>query len=518
MNPILRESRQEAYDVVVIGAGIGGLSAAALLAKAGKTVLLVERHDRPGGYAHGFSRRRYRFDAGVHLVSGCARAGYRGGSVISKITQALGAEPESLFLPVTAYARACYPELEVSLHSGEESFIAGLAEQFPAERENLLALSRLCKALAEEIMIADEVLEQTRQSRALPSELIGNLLRWRRATLAEAMDRFLTDERLKGAYASLWPYLGLPPSRLSFLYWAVMMAGYTYEGGFYCRGSFQKYADFLAAGIERNGGEILLNASVRRICIERGRTSGVMLENGQIIRAQAVISNADARQTAELLIGRHHLPEDYCCGLERLSPSLSVFVAYLATDLELAGGALAHESFFFPCLDHEANYRQAQEGQIRWFSATLPTLTDASLAPPGQHLLLLTALCPYAVGESWRKAKPRFQQSLLEQAETRFPGLNSHLLLVESGSPRTLERYTLNHQGAAYGWAPTPDQIGPNRPDVRGVLPGLYHAGHWTRPGGGIAGVSISGMLAAQAVLGIPRQEDFWKSLGMAPE
>ena len=113
---------------------------------------------------------------------------------------------------------------------------------------------------------------------------------------------------------------------------------------------------------------------------------------------------------------------------------------------------------------------------------------------------MLTTLCPFDIGQSWRQAKPDFEQRLLAQAEQHFPGLNEHLLLVESGSPRTLERYTLNHQGAAYGFAPTPDQIGPNRPDIRGALPGLFHTGHWTRPGGGVAGVSISAQLAAQAI------------------
>jgi prolycopene isomerase len=125
--------------------------------------------------------------------------------------------------------------------------------------------------------------------------------------------------------------------------------------------------------------------------------------------------------------------------------------------------------------------------------------------------MLLTMLCPFDPGRSWRQAKTDFQQRLLQQAEYRFPGLNRHLLFVESGSPRTLERYTLNHQGAAYGFAPTPEQIGSNRPGVRGILPGLYHAGHWTKPGGGVTGVSISAQLAAQAILNIPQQQEFWR-------
>ena len=263
------------------------------------------------------------------------------------------------------------------------------------------------------------------------------------------------------------------------------------------------------------GSEVLLNSSVRRICVENGKACGIILENGQVIRAGTVVSNIDAIQTADLLIGRERLPAGYCEGLEKLTPSLSIFVDYVATDLPLAGQIHAHESFFYESFDHETGYALTREGRPNWFSATIPSLSDPSLAPQGQHILLLTTLCPFQIGQSWRQAKAGFQRCLLENAERHFPGLNDHLLLVESGSPRTLERYTLNNQGAAYGFAPTPDQVGPNRPSVRGVLPGLYHTGHWTRPGGGVAGVSFSALLAAQAILDITRQEDFWKFFGI---
>ncbi len=515
MRGVNRESKQEAYDVVVIGAGIGGLSTAALLAKAGQSVLLVERHDRPGGYAHGFSRRRYRFDSGVHLISGCGRQGYRNGSIIYKLSSALGISPESLFLPIPDYSCASYPNFDVRLHTGEDAFVTALSRQFPAERDNLRALIRLCRVVAEEAMLADELIELGKVGQVSPARDLANLFSYRRSTLAEVLDEFLHDSDLKSACASLWPYLGLPPSKLSFLYWASMMAGYTYEGGYYCRGSFQAYADALANSLKAHGGELLLNASVRQICVEQGKVCGILLENAQMIRANTVVSNADCLQTAELLVGRHHLPDSYWENLTSLIPSLSLFVVYLATDLDISARHHAHESFYFENADHELNFALTREGRFNWFSATLPSFADASLAPPGQHIMLLTTVCPYEIGESWRKAKPRFQQRLLEKAERYFPGLNQHLLFVESGSPRTLERYTLNHQGSAYGWAPTPDQVGPNRPGVCGQLPGLFHVGHWTRPGGGVAGVSVSAVLAAQAVLGIPKQEDFWREFGV---
>jgi prolycopene isomerase len=515
MRGVHTESAKEIYDVVVIGAGIGGLSTAALLAKSGKSVLLVERHDRPGGYAHGFKRRNFHFDSGVHLVSGCSPEGYGNGSTINKICRAVGIDPEAIFIPVPAYARAVFPDFEIPLRAGEAAFVEGLTERFPQEKDRLLALIRLCKVLAEEAMLAEEVLSQSKVTRVSPMQMLGNLFRYRRTTLAEALDEFLIDARLKSACAMLWPYLGLPPSQLSFLYWAAMMAGYTYEGGYYCRGSFQVYANQLATAIENQGGEVLLNASVRRVLVEQGKARGIVLENGQVIRAETVVSNIDIQQTAELLIGREQLPSGYCEGLAKLSPSLSIFASYIATDLPLSEQDHAHEGFFFESFDHEASYALSQTGQSNWFSATLPSFADPSLAPPGQSIMMLTTLCPFDVGESWRIAKSGFQQRLLEKADRHFPGLNDHLLVVESGSPRTMERYTLNRHGAAYGFAPSPDQIGPNRPSVIGALPGLFHTGHWTRPGGGVAGVSVSALLAAQAVLGIAKQEDFWKTLGL---
>lgn len=514
MRGIHSESKQERYDAVIIGAGLGGLSTAALLAKAGKSVLLVERHDRPGGYAHGFRRRNYHFDSGVHLVSGCGAQGYANGSTIYKICSSLGIDADAIFLPLSSYAQVVFPELELVLHSGEEAFITEMGLHFPEERDNLLRLLRLCKTLAEEALLAEETLKQSRHTRKPPTQTLAHLFRYRRTTLAEALDEFLVAPGLKSACASLWPYLGLPPSQLSFLYWASMMAGYTYEGAYYCRGSFQNYANRLAQAIEEYNGEVLLNASVRRICVENGKAVGIVLENGQRIQAQTVVSNVDAHQTAELLIGREHWPVGFGNHLEKLSSTLSIFASYIATDLPLTAAA-HHESFFYTSFDHEAAHAATLNGEPNWFSVTLPSLTDPSIAPPGHHVLLLTTLCPFDIGQSWRQAKSGFQKMLLEKAEQFFPGLNQHLLHIESGSPRTLERYTLNHKGAAYGFAPTPDQIGPNRPDVRGVLPGLYHTGHWTRPGGGVAGVSISAQLAAQAILNIPNQVEFWASLGV---
>ncbi|WP_367155396.1 phytoene desaturase family protein [Methylomonas sp. HYX-M1] len=513
MRGIHTESKQERYDVVVIGAGIGGLSCAALLAKAGKSVLVVERHDRPGGYAHGFKRRGFHFDAGVHLVSGCSARGYANGSTIYRICRAVGIDADGLFIDVPRYGRVVYPDGQFWLHSGEAEYVDALCSRFGSEHAGLLALLRLCRKIAEQSVMADEWLAQGRESSGSPAQALADLFRYRRASLAQVLDEYLVDARLKSACAALWPYLGLPPSRLSFLYWAVMMAGYVYEGGYYCRGSFQQFANALAGAIATHGGEVMLNAGVRRICCESGRADAVVLENGQVIGADAVVSNADALLTAEMLSAGGNDLAAWRDRVAAMQVSLSIFACYLATDRVPPASQLSHEAFFFPSYDHELNYHRSLAGEMTWFSATMPGVSDRSVAPAGGQVMMLTSLCPFQVGRSWREAKPAFQQRLLELAEREFPGLGGRILLVESGSPRTMERYTLNRHGAAYGFAATPEQIGPNRPDVRGAVPGLYHVGHWTRPGGGVAGVSVSAVLAAQAVLERPKLQDFWQAL-----
>ncbi|MCK5889628.1 MAG: NAD(P)/FAD-dependent oxidoreductase, partial [Methylococcales bacterium] len=129
------EKTVKQYDVIVVGSGIGGLTSAALLAKAGKSVLVLEAHDRPGGYAHGFKRKKYTFDAGVHLISGCGKQGYRGGQVIYKTLKAMGMLDEIEFIRINPFSHVIYPDLALGLPQSVDDFVECLAAQFPEERE-----------------------------------------------------------------------------------------------------------------------------------------------------------------------------------------------------------------------------------------------------------------------------------------------------------------------------------------------------------------------------------------------
>ena len=506
-----REARRERYDAIVIGSGIGGLTAAALLARAGKQVLVCERHDRPGGYAHAFRRGSYLFDSAVHLVGGCEPTAFEGGGLLHRVLRAVGARDELDFVRIDPLYTAVYPGFELRARAGLDEFIASHAAAFPLERKGLEDLVSECLAIRDEARRATELaspFDVMREPGHFPT-----LLRYRRATLGRVMDEHLDDPRAKAVFASFWPYLGLPPSRVSFLYFATMLLSYAAEGAFYCKGSFQRFARALSGSVERAGGEVLLRSPVRRVTVERGRVAGVVLENGQRIAAPVVISNADLRQTVEELCGEQRFPARWRRALARLEPSLSAFVTYAATDLDLRRLGATHETFVYETWSHDDAYATSLAGRPAWWSVTVPTLADPSLAPPGEHLLVLTALLPYTASNAWRADKDAYVARMLAAAESRFPGLNSHLRFAEGGTPRTLERYTRNSDGALYGWSLGPDQIGPGRPANDTPLPGLYLAGHWAQPGGGVYGVVTSGVNAARAALGLRGDADLWREL-----
>jgi prolycopene isomerase len=490
-----RESRDERYDAVVIGAGLGGLSAAATLAHAGRKTLVVERHDRPGGYAHAFKRKRYQFDSAVHLIGG------GDGGAVDRALRSLDVRDRCELIRVDPFYSAVFPGFRLDAPLGRDPFLETHVRAFPSEKQGIESFLDICltiRAETERVPSLGGVGAVLERAREFPT-----LVRYHRATLARVLEDHVAEPRARAVLATLWPYLGLPPSRLSFHYFAMMLASYLEEGAWYCRQTFQRLAEAFVYALERDGGELLLKSTVRRVRVEQGRVAGVVLENGQWIDAPLVVSGADALQTFDELVGDQHLPEGFRASVSRLEPSLSAFVVYGATALDLRAAGAEHEMFLYRTWDHELDWTAAQRGKLLRIGLTVPTLADPSLAPRGEHVFTITVLLPYALTSSWADEKQRYTEHLLDLADESFPGLRDRLRFAEGATPRTFERYTRNTAGAMYGWNPSPEQTGPLRLSPTTPIPGLHLAGHWTQPGPGAYGAIASGQQTAQSILGL---------------
>jgi phytoene desaturase len=505
--PSSKPSR-ESYDVAVVGAGVGGLSAAALLAKAGKSVLVVERHNKVGGCAHGFDRDGYFFDVGVHLVAGAW-------GLLDQLLGYLGAKDRCRLISIDPFYRAQFPDLTIDAPIDLAGFTETYVRHFPKEEAGIRALMDTSQGLVGE-MFRISADPSPLELMLVPLRLRG-VFKYRNATLGELMDRHLTDPRAKGAFSALWTYAGTPPSRISFLAWTMLVLSYLDHGAYYCEGGFQRVADALTASIEENGGEVVLENGATEILVDGGQAKGLRLASEDTIFAPVVVSNAPARETFGKLIGEEDAPRKALKQVNRLEPTLSAYILYISTDLDMRAAGIPHETMVYRSWDQDEIWRECVAGHPAGTIVTVPTLADPSLAPPGGHVVSVMSLLSYQAAAAWsQEQEDRYVEALLADADAVCPGLSGRIIRVERGSPRAIERFTGNPEGAVYGWDNTPQQSGAGRPGHRTAVGGLYLSGHWSSPSGGVTGVMTSGAQTAQQILGFRDFGSYVESLDAA--
>ena len=492
---------RDAYDAVVVGAGIAGMTAGALLAHAGESVLVVESDEKPGGYAHALSSDGYIFDRADHLISSCEFESPFGQGVIDAVLRELRVRDQCEFVRVDdPFYVAHYPGFELAVPCGREPFLEAHVRHFPREAAGLRRLVELSAQINREILALPmrprlvDLARMPMRSRTL--------VRYGNATLKDVIDRELSDPRLKALYATLWLWLGLPPSQASFLIWAAMMASYIEDGAYYCRGSYDSLAAALVSGLENSGGELLLGTPVSQILTDGRAVTGITLGSGERVAAAKVISAIDARTTFEQLLAPGSLPARLLRRIRRMDLSPSMVGIYLGTDLDPRALGAQHENSLSAGWDHEQTYVDGLAGNLPEGFVVIPSLTDPSVAPPGKHTVIVHGGAARESGETPHD-DARLADRLLSVAEQVLPGLRDHLTFVET-TAQSPGHPTVHRMGPIYGWAVSPSQSGLRRLAPKTPIAGLVLAGQWTQPGHGIFAVVESGIQAARLALGAP--------------
>jgi phytoene dehydrogenase-like protein len=479
------------YDSIVIGAGLGGLTAAAYLARGGQSVLVCDRNVQAGGLAVTVQSNGFTLSHCPFLLWGA----YPGGWTLDMLDD-LGIRDEVPLLLVDPLSRVILPETAFTIPADAAAFADLLCREFPGEAAGVRGLFQDMDRLVDEWHQVSPELSQ------IPSGSRMNAVR--DLTFDDYLDQFVTrNHHLRAVICASWAHWGLPPGRVSGLL-AALLLGFGHRGLRTPQGGPSVLSEALVRAAQRRGGEVRLSTPVEQILLTDGRARGVRLADGTLVTAGTVISNAPAPHTFLDLVGRSQLPVSLVRELAALQPSMSAFQVYLGTDLDLSAiPHLAAETTILGDYDQEEVFQRAIRGDFdASFTIFSYSLLDASAAPSGQHCLKLMGAGPYKRRWlDWGRDKEGIASRMIKAAERVLPGLGEHILWQEISTPLDLEQVTNARGAAIYGWSGSPDQIGPGRLSRKTPIEGLYLAGAWTGPFAGMDLCMLSGRETAALVV-----------------
>jgi prolycopene isomerase len=481
------------WDVIVIGSGLGGLSSATRLAKAGLRVLVLEQHVFAGGYAHHFLRKVkgtkivYDFDVALHQTGSL-----RPGQGMHRALGDLGVLDRIRLIQFDTAYRTRGPAHDLVVPADADRYEALLCETFP---EHAAGVRDLFAAM--------------RRIHSGGGELSQDALEAMGLTLQQLVERFVRDERILSIFCTLWGYLGSVPSELSAFLYAQMWGSYHLGGCFYIHGGGQALADAFVEVIEENRGKVLLRCPVVGILTEGGRIAGVETRRHGRFRAPVVVSNAPAPTTFNALLDRPELAETDRKVADSLPIAVSIHQAYVGIRGDASELGLRDRGLFVePHYDHDAQWEAILRGDYRdqgYFIGN-HNIADPGHAPEGRSILHAAMIADGRLWmdleeETYRERKRKLEDYLVDRLAEAIPDVRDRIEICETGTPRTMRRYTSNPLGSIYGYSSTVTSHSIHRPQPRTSVPGLYLAGAWTFPAAGFGGAMGSGFNTSRLVM-----------------
>ncbi|MBF0498046.1 MAG: NAD(P)/FAD-dependent oxidoreductase [Deltaproteobacteria bacterium] len=501
---------KDQYPVVIIGAGLGGLTAAALLARHGFPVTVLEQHDIPGGYATSFDRAGGKFTFEVSLHTTAARGG-----ATEQILKATGVFDQVEAVKLPDQCRVITPDYDLTYpQTDPEGLIRLLAARFPEEEAGIRdCINRILAVVEESERPFDR--DSFFQKLKFPS---SHPAMWaiRNQTLAQFLDKYLKSPKLKYLLSIYTNYYGLPPSHLSAFFYAVASGGYIKHGAYHYKPRSQRLSNALADVIRKNGGRVILETEATEIFLQDDAVAGVIAGNGLKYPAKAVLSNASAPTTMEKLLPQGVVQESYLKKLRSFRPSISYFGVWLGLNTEIRGKVKGTTVFVTDDYDQEKGFQANLAGDLSRspFGVAIYDNMFPGYSKPGTSTISVGTVCgfepwkkyeqDYFAGrkEAYNQEKKRLAEILIQRAEAGVvPGLRGMIEVMEAATPLTMMRYTRNPQGAIYGYEQSMDNAYMTRIENATPVKGLYLASAWGNPGGGYTGVQIGGMQAFERLM-----------------
>ncbi|MBF0192158.1 MAG: NAD(P)/FAD-dependent oxidoreductase [Magnetococcales bacterium] len=484
------------FDAIVIGSGLGGLVAAALAAKSGARVAVLERHDQVGGAATHFTRGKLRIDAGLHQMDG-----FEADDPNRDLFEYLGLFEKLSLVPL--------PEFYAVHHHAFDPFV--MPSQAHQHRNQIKA------CFPQHSHAIDHWFEEINGDHN-PDAPLSDRKRWSMARYAHGginhwLDAlFGEDEGVKIALCANLPYYGDDPDRLSLKFFATAQGSF-YRGNYYIKGGSGRLSQSLAHIIRIHGGEVRCGQVVNRILIKKGRVTGVACASRDGTSACEVSAPMVFANAAPMVIADMLPPQErrlFRANYAGLEPSTSLWCVYLGVKAQPRDyGLIHHSTFLLPDWMHTlGHYREAAGLLAETPHHAIPPYVvanhaaiDSGLSDNGMNLIVLTGLDRLANWDILDKRayvhkKKAWMKAIIDDFSRRFPGLGEQIVIREMATARTMARYLNTPGGSVYGFAQTPMQAGRHRPGAQTPVSGLWLASAFSRPGGGFTGTMLAGQLA----------------------
>ncbi|MFH1460754.1 MAG: NAD(P)/FAD-dependent oxidoreductase [Candidatus Omnitrophota bacterium] len=483
------------YDDIIIGAGIGGLVCGCYLAKQGRKVLIVEQHFQAGGYCSSFKRKGFTFDTSIHSIGSL-----REGGKVRKIFNELGLEDEIELTRSDPTDILIFPGHTIFIRNKLNDTIASFQESFPHEFEKIKDFFYFIYNF----------------------DFIKNYSNLKTKTFKDVLNIYFQDEKLKSIISIILGNIGLPASRVAALPAIVLYKEFILDGGYYPKGGMQSFSNGLARKFKKLGGELRLKNKVEKIIIKKNKAVGIIIGKEEKIFSDNVISNCDATHTFLDLIGKKFLSDKFVKKIDNLETSASAFVVYLGLNKSY-NSILKNRCSWWCYLSDKYDVekvfsdikRKNKPYSDNFVFCIFTSSHDRSLAPERGETISLVSLATVKDLDFWKKNKEKFADDLIKRAEKFIPELSKHIIVKEIATPHTMQRYTLNKDGAAYGWASTVTQIDKEIMPRETNIKNLYLTGHWTTQGsgqGGVSTVAYSGRSIAKLLI---RRKNFYEKKGI---
>ena len=508
---------QDKYDSIIIGSGMGGLTTAAILAKEGQKVLVLERHYTPGGFTHVFKRKGYEWDVGIHYIGEVQREN----SMLKKLFDYVSDGKLKWADMGEVYDKIIIGDKQYDFVKGVKNFKAKMISYFPEEEQAI-------NTYIDMVFKAVKTSKNYYISKAISplwNTFFGKYLKkpfhkYSDKTTYEVLSSLTKNEELIKVLTGQYGDYGLPPKESSFSMHASVARHY-FDGGNFPIGGSSQIVNTIDPVIESAGGTILVSAEVDHVIIEKNKAIGVKMKDGKEILSKNIVSSAGIITTYKKLlppniIKKHQLNKQ----LQKVKPSVAHVSLYIGLEGSPEELQIPKTNYWiYPEKgDHDTcvkNYLEdlSQPFPVVYLSFPSAKDPDWSNRYPDKSSIDIITLVPYETFEkwsdtSWKKRgdeyeaiKENIAQRLLKELYKQLPQVEGKINCYELSTPLTTQHFVNYHKGEVYGLDHSPSRFRQPFLKPRTPIKNFYLTGQDIVTAG-VGGALFSGVLTAMAVTG----------------